>query len=421
MVMSRPRPRVVAHRGGGDVDLDRDRTLVRRCQEGDGAAFAELYTEYHDRLYRFCLKRLPDREEAEEVTQEAFLRAWRALPRFAGDLRFYPWLTVIAKNLCTDSLRRRSRYGELADLDRHGARDASRADATATAMSSEETVMASLDGELAAEALTRLSERHRHVLALREEAGLSYQQIAAAEGVEISAVETLLWRARQALKREYAALSGTKVFGGVFVLGAGLRRLADRLGRKTMRAAVVARGVKLRDLALAGAVTAALAGVAATSTSAPGASPLPLAFGGGVAPATGTLPAGAGPVWTQVSTPANPPSTTTSLLPSPGAESPVAGTRSVGGAGSTLPPAPGLLGNSASPVPPGVAAVAGNLPTIVQQITSVIQPVTGNLPGGGLPGTGSLPNPPKPTGALPNLPSGLKNLLPGGTPSLPKL
>ncbi|MGH9047363.1 MAG: RNA polymerase sigma factor, partial [Acidimicrobiales bacterium] len=175
---------------GGDVDLDRDRALVQRCQGGDGAAFAELYTQYHDRLHRFCVRRLLNKDEADEVTQEAFLRAWRALPTFAGDLRFYPWLTVIAKNLCTDALRRQARYGTVANFDRVGP-DATRPDAFSTAISSEETVMASYDGELAAQALTRLSERHRKVLALREEAGLSYQEIARAEGVEISTVETL--------------------------------------------------------------------------------------------------------------------------------------------------------------------------------------------------------------------------------------
>ena len=92
----------------GEVDLERDRVLVARSQGGDGSAFAELYTCYHDRLQRFCNRRLHDGEEAADVTQEAFTRAWRALPAFAGERRFYPWLTVIAGNLCTDLLRKQA-------------------------------------------------------------------------------------------------------------------------------------------------------------------------------------------------------------------------------------------------------------------------------------------------------------------------
>ena len=92
-----------------DVDLDRDRVLVERCQAGDSGAFGNLYARYYERLLRFCLRRLNDRHEAEDAAQEAFARAWKALPNFAGERRFYPWLTVIAGNICTDMLRRRSR------------------------------------------------------------------------------------------------------------------------------------------------------------------------------------------------------------------------------------------------------------------------------------------------------------------------
>ena len=100
-----------------DVDLDRDRALVERCQAGDSAAFGNLYARYYERLLRFCLRRLNDRHEAEDAAQEAFARAWKALPRFAGERRFYPWLTVIAGNICTDMLRRRSRSTPTDDME----------------------------------------------------------------------------------------------------------------------------------------------------------------------------------------------------------------------------------------------------------------------------------------------------------------
>ena len=195
----------------------RDRALVERCQAGDSAAFGNLYARYYERLLRFCLRRLNDRHEAEDAAQEAFARAWKALPRFAGERRFYPWLTVIAGNICTDMLRRRSRSTPTDDLEltAHNPLGAAGDD------TSEELVLAAVDGELVNRALDRLSTRHRHVLAMREGSGWTYQQIADHEGVEIGTIETLLWRARQALKREFAAVSESKGALAGFLVATG--------------------------------------------------------------------------------------------------------------------------------------------------------------------------------------------------------
>src|SRR5579875_1068889 len=102
-----------------DVDLERDRALVERCQAGDQRAFEDLYLRYRDRLYRSCLRRTGNKAEAEDLVQETFARAWKALPRFQGERRFYPWLSVIANNLCTDLARRGGRCMpvEESDLD----------------------------------------------------------------------------------------------------------------------------------------------------------------------------------------------------------------------------------------------------------------------------------------------------------------
>src|SRR6516164_1958153 len=146
-----------------DVDLHRDRALVERCQAGDSAAFGNLYARYYERLLRFCLRRLNDRHEAEDAAQEAFARAWKALPRLAGERRFYPWLTVIAANICTDVLRRRARSTPTDDLEL----TAQQPVGVVEQDTSEDLVLAAVDGELANRALGRLSERHRHVLAMR--------------------------------------------------------------------------------------------------------------------------------------------------------------------------------------------------------------------------------------------------------------
>jgi RNA polymerase sigma-70 factor (ECF subfamily) len=213
-----------------DVDLDRDRALVERCQAGDSAAFGNLYARYYERLLRFCLRRLNDRHEAEDAAQEAFARAWKALPRFAGERRFYPWLTVIAGNICTDMLRRRSRSTPTDDMEL----TAQRPVGVVGEDTSEELVLAAVDGELVHRALDRLSTRHRHVLAMREGSGWTYQQIADHEGVEIGTIETLLWRARQALKREFAVVSESKeaLAGFLIATGALIRRTVFRAAHR---------------------------------------------------------------------------------------------------------------------------------------------------------------------------------------------
>ncbi len=200
-----------------DVDLERDRALVERCQAGDSAAFGNLYARYYERLLRFCLRRLNDRHEAEDAAQEAFARAWKALPRFAGERRFYPWLTVIAGNICTDMLRRRSRSTPTDDLELTSQHPVG----VVSEDTSEELILAAVDGELVGRALDRLSTRHRHVLAMREGSGWTYQQIADHEGVEIGTIETLLWRARQALKREFAVVSESKEALAGFLIATG--------------------------------------------------------------------------------------------------------------------------------------------------------------------------------------------------------
>jgi len=237
-----------------DVDLDRDRVLVERCQAGDSGAFGNLYARYYERLLRFCLRRLNDRHEAEDAAQEAFARAWKALPNFAGERRFYPWLTVIAGNICTDMLRRRSRSTPTDDLELSSHQQVG----GGAVETSEELVVAAVDGELVNKALGRLSVRHRHVLAMREGSGWTYQQIADHEGVEIGTIETLLWRARQALKREFTVLSESKGMLGGFLAGAGalLRRGFLRMAH---RSATLPQGGG------SGGFRTALAGMALTS------------------------------------------------------------------------------------------------------------------------------------------------------------
>src|ERR687890_811646 len=145
-----------------DVDLVRDRSLVELCQAGDEGAFGDLYTRYYQRLLRFCVRRVGNVHEAEEITQEAFARAFSAMPRFAGERRFYPWLTVIAARLCIDSHRRVSRSEPSAEID-PGSVDGG-----------QQQIIDNVDLAYLSQAMEQLGPRHREVLELRESHGWSY-------------------------------------------------------------------------------------------------------------------------------------------------------------------------------------------------------------------------------------------------------
>ncbi len=358
---------------------------MRQCQAGDSAAFAELYRRYHDRLHRFCAKRLSSREDAEDVAQESFLRAWRALPTFSGALRFYPWLTVIANHLCTDQARRRERRLGVGDSLADPDQTREMGDAVRPAWSSEveDSVLATYDTEMVVTALERLSERHRRVLFLREEEDLSYREIARAEGVEISTIETLLWRARQALKREYAALTRTKVLGGL-VLGFGaVRRMAARLVRKLVEHRPAGGPSAVRELAAAGVFALAFAASVGTPRIAPASANAPSR---GPVHVTRTAESAPTSVWpTPQGAAASPPPSSPAAVGSPPPTAPGApvqvGTTSSTtlNAGSSLPgstasePAPSGSGPSrpvgpllSALVPPAQTALAGASQVLTQ-------------------------------------------------------
>jgi RNA polymerase sigma-70 factor (ECF subfamily) len=272
-----------------DIDLSRDRALVEAWQSGEQRAFDELYLLYFDRLRAFCQRRVGDRNEAEEIAQEAFAKALQALPRFSGERRFYPWMTVIAGRLCVDHHRRRARVQPSDDLDPgsiedgHDERFALRAD------------LAALEG-----ALTRLGPRHRQVLDLRERDGLSYHQIAEQLDVPHSTVEALLFRARRALRKEFARVSGERL-AGLPVVGWVLHRfararsrVAESYGELAALGAPIAAGAVTALLAL----PSASAGPVADPLLAPTAArPATISVTEPVPPAaTFTLPVAAGPL-----------------------------------------------------------------------------------------------------------------------------
>jgi RNA polymerase sigma-70 factor, ECF subfamily len=375
----------------GAVDVERDRELVERCQSGDLKAFDSLYLHYHQRLLRFCVKRLQERSEAEDVVQETFARAWRALPTFAGDRRFYPWLTVIAGNLCTDVLRRRAR---LSPLDETTMRNSD-----VGSYDIEDAILQDVDAQMVTTAFENLKPRHQRVLDLRERSGWSYQKIADQEGVGVSAVETLLWRARNALKREFALLAGSEGKAGALV---GLAMILPRNALRRMPAsfrhaldgARHAASTVTPTGASVAAVGAVVVGLGAAYLS-PGTSAIATATPTATAPATSIVaPAG------NASDPGGTPPPTTPPPTVPPSTAPAAGASSGGaasaGAGSGGAPPPTTLSAPATPAASGgsgngssgAPAASGSQPNPVSGLTQPLAGVTGSV-GGTVAGAGS--------------------------------
>jgi RNA polymerase sigma-70 factor (ECF subfamily) len=190
-----------------------DDVLLARLRVGDEAAFRALVDRHRPWLVRLCTRLLgSDAHGAEDAAQESLLKLHAAARRDGRPLRVRPWLTVVARNTCIDEQRRRrpDLPGELPEQAAQG-----------------EDVF-QLDAALA-EAWSHLSGRHREVLYLREVLGFSYKEIGAVMGLTMAATETLVFRARAALRREYER-SGGSSFGCVLLglqltrLGAGHRR-----------------------------------------------------------------------------------------------------------------------------------------------------------------------------------------------------
>ena len=186
------------------VRQDDDLVAIDRASTGDGDAFEMLVRKHQTRVFSLAYRMLGNRAEAEEMAQEIFLKAFRALKRFERKSRFSTWLYSIATNHCLNQLESRRRRPRLQELNRSARREGNPGPlldqvADPTAGADQALERADLQ-RLVQEQLLTLTPEHRSILLLRDIQGLTYEEIGEILSLEPGTVRSRLHRARMELK-----------------------------------------------------------------------------------------------------------------------------------------------------------------------------------------------------------------------------
>jgi RNA polymerase sigma-70 factor, ECF subfamily len=181
------------------VAKDTDQELVRRVQNGDRRAFDLLFSRYQHKIAGLVSRYVRTNEEIEDIVQESFIKAYRALPRFRGESAFYTWLYRIAINTSKNYLVAKSRRPPDVDID---AEESEFADGSESLHESENPENALTRDQLASvidQAIRDLPDDLRSAVTLREFDGLSYEQIAEIMDCPVGTVRSRIFRAREAI------------------------------------------------------------------------------------------------------------------------------------------------------------------------------------------------------------------------------
>lgn len=182
-----------------------DKVLVARFKKGDEAAFEEMVSRYWDRIYAMVMQLLRNSQDAEEVTQDAFIRAHRGLENFRGDSSFSTWLYQIATNLARNRywywFRRKRDKSVSFDQTVGGDSDTTLAEIFQADIETPQDIAVTNEfQERVAAAMELLNVKHREVLVLRNVKSLSYEEIANHLEISIGTVKSRIARARESLR-----------------------------------------------------------------------------------------------------------------------------------------------------------------------------------------------------------------------------
>jgi len=191
-------------------DREVDQQLVERVQSGDKRAFDLLVSKYQRKLGRLLSRFIRDPSEVEDVTQEAFIKAYRALPGFRGDSAFYTWLYRIGINTAKNHLVAMGRRAPTStELDAEEAEGVEAGEQLRDLNTPENQMMSRQVGDTVNQTLQELPEELRTAITLREIEGLSYEEIATVMQCPVGTVRSRIFRAREAVAEKLRPLLGT--------------------------------------------------------------------------------------------------------------------------------------------------------------------------------------------------------------------
>ena len=191
-------------------DREIDQQLVERVQRGDKQAFGLLVAKYQRKLARLLSRLIRDPAEVEDVAQETFIKAYRALPSFRGDSAFYAWLYRIGINTAKNYLVSQGRRAPTTtDFDSEEAETFEEGDQLRDINTPERLLMTKQIGETVNVAMEALPEELRTAIVLREIEGLSYEEIASIMECPIGTVRSRIFRAREAISEKLKPLLDT--------------------------------------------------------------------------------------------------------------------------------------------------------------------------------------------------------------------
>ena len=178
---------------------EQDAAIVRKVLGGDANAFETLVLEYEKNVYNIALRMTGNSEDAADMTQEAFIKAYNSLQSFRGDSKFSVWLYRIVSNVCLDFLRSKNRRPTVSlSVEDDDGEDA-QLDVADESQSPELLLDRKLTRDSVRRGLDSLPPDYRQILLLREIQGLSYDEIAQALSLEVGTVKSRIFRARKRL------------------------------------------------------------------------------------------------------------------------------------------------------------------------------------------------------------------------------
>ncbi len=187
-------------------DADNDKELVKQVQNGSKKAFDLLVLKYQHRIIKLVLRYVKERSDAEDVAQEAFLKAYRALPNFRGDSAFYTWMYRIAINTAKNHLVASGRRPMEVDLENADGESLDIEELQKDVATPENLLLTDEIRETVQRTINALPDDLRVAITLREVDGLSYDDIATAMECPIGTVRSRIFRAREAVDQELKPL-----------------------------------------------------------------------------------------------------------------------------------------------------------------------------------------------------------------------